>query len=262
MNPRLVALCTLMVVLPWLLGALTQPRQRLEVQATGGQYEFVPVCGGRVVQVKHGDALMRLHTRHGRLGALGGDLVTAVDGALTIESRKGEALAHNAPAPGQQEVDESQVMTSRTFAYARATIGVDWRWLGLRLGALAGARFEDDTLGNKSRVPLALPALALRLGPSAIHLRMSFADGQWDTRPTVLQFGAGLGLPAHPDDHEPALRGFVGIGGDLQDGNGEFAALGVRYRLEEGGTELGLQGRLGANGSAIGLTFGIPLAYE
>ncbi len=262
MNPRLLALWSLMVTLPWLLGALTQPRQRLEVQATGGRYEFVPVCGGRVVQVKHGDALLRLQSRHGPLGAIGGDLVTAVDGAISVESRRGEALANETPAPGQQQVDESQVVTSRTFTYARVAGGVDWRWLGLRLGALAGIRFEDDTLGNRRREPRAFPAFALRLGPPAIHLRMSLADGQWDTRPTVLQFGAVLGLPSHPDDHEPALRGFVGIGGDLQDGNGEFATLGFRYRIEGSGAELGLQGRMGSNGVAMGLTFGVPLSYH
>lgn len=251
-NVRIAALWALMFVAPALMGALAQPRDRVELRGGGGAYTFVPACGSRAVQVRHVDAAVRLHNRHGPLALVGGDVVTDLDGVVAVENRK-DAEFFTDETSGNTQLLDSDV----TYAFVRGMFGIDWEWAGLRLGAVGGGRFSRNELGVRNREFRALPTWALRLGPEWIHARWTLGAGDWETRPSAMTFALGWGICEDIDDHEPRIRGVVGFSQDVLDSNGGYFLLGARTRVQA--FELGVQGRAGADGSAASLYFGVPL---
>ncbi|MCB9738373.1 MAG: hypothetical protein H6747_03830 [Deltaproteobacteria bacterium] len=249
---RIAAHLALMVAAPALMGALAQPRDRVELRGGGGAYRFVPACGSRAVQVRHVDAAVRLHNRHGPLAFVGGDVVTDLDGVMATETRK-DAESFTDQGTGNTRLLDSDV----TYAFARAIVGIDWAWAGLRLGGVGGGRFSRNELGVLDREFRAFPAWALRLGPEWIHARWSLGAGDWDTRPSAMTFALGWGIAEDVDDHEPRIRGVIGFTQDVFDNNAGYFLLGARTRVET--FEIGLQGRAGPDGSAGTLYFGLPL---
>ena len=183
---------------------------------------------------------------------LGGDAVTDVDLAGSRESRNGD---REQAVPGTSTT--RLVDVRRTTLVARLAGGIDWEYVGFRLGMAGIGMFDHGTDGLRTNEFTPMPALALRLGPEALHLRGSVADGTWDLRPSSTQVGLGFALARDLDDHEPFLRGFVGFSGDLIDANNGYAAAGLRLRVAEG-FAVGGQARAGHEGAAAGMYFGVP----
>lgn len=251
-NVRIAALLALMFIAPALMGALAQPRDRVELRGGGGSYTFVPGCGGQAVQVRHIDVAARLHNRHGPLALFGGDVVTDLDGGMAVEARKDDESFVD-DTTGNAQLLDSDV----TYAFARAMVGIDWTWVGLRLGATGGGRFSRNERGGRDREFRALPNWAFRLGPEWFHARWSLGAGDWDMRPSAMTFTLGWGIGEGVDDHEPRIRGVIGFTQDVFDTNDGYFLLGARTRVQA--FEIGLQGRAGSDGSAGTLYFGVAL---
>ncbi len=248
---RILVLLAVCAMLPWLLGALAADDRRLEVTGGGGSYTFVPVCSSRVVQVRHGDAQLRLTNRHGTLGSLGGSIVSHLDGVVTVEKRKNDGPDNNESA----DVD-------RMIAVLRAQIGMDWTWIGLRLGVAGGVRRDSLPTSTGSFAVqtsfFPLPAASLRLGPPLLHGRIGIADGTWDPRFSAFNLGLGFSLAdVGPDSHDVGMRGFVGFGADIVDSNKGYFVFGLRIPIEN--AEIGLQGRVGGEGASGNVYLGLPL---
>ncbi|MCO4760123.1 MAG: hypothetical protein KC502_01385 [Myxococcales bacterium] len=249
---RIFALLCCAALGPWMMGALAaSPSDQVEVSGQGGEYIFTPICSGQRLQVRHAEAQLRWTHRGQTRQVLGGTFVSHVDMYGSTARKTDQSDAAN--EAGSREGDEMWLLL-------RAQVGLDWSLLGIKVGAAGGRRsFTPRNLNHRrSAEPVIIPAMSLRLGPQHVHFRSALGDGNWQLRPTDLTFGIGLGDGGTDMTAPRDIRGFIGVGGDMVDASSDtFFYGGVRMNTHP--LRVGVQGRVGSDGWAAGLWFGMPL---